>query len=506
VKGKSFLLLIILLVSGLVPDAIAQNKKGDDQLKEANKLFEAGKYAEAYPLYTHLLSIHKGNVEITFKYGATLLYGSDKKADAIPYLKRAAAKTTTDVRVFYFLGKAYQLNYEFNKAITAYLEFKSKADEEMLQSFDVDQALRQCESGKDLISNIKEVLVLDKKDVSADDFFRYYELDNLGGKILLAPEEFQTTYDKKQGHVPILYSAPLSNMVYFSSYGKNGETGLDIYFVTRNGTGSWSDPVKLPAPVNSKYNENYPFFHSDNKTFYFSSDGHNSMGGYDIFRTVYNPSNGSYTTPENLDFAINTPDDDLFYIADSLNQIAYFASARASKQNRLDVYKVKVDMVPSNMIIIKGNFISELDPLLKNARITIEDEQTKRQVGIIKTDAKGNYLIDFKRGGQYNFYVEADDNGIVHTGRVEIPRLDYVAAFKQELILLDDDGKERLMIKNYFDIPLDEEMESLVSEILKKRALLEITPADELAEKSIAANAEGTNQSFDKIYLSAAFI
>jgi hypothetical protein len=490
-----------------MPDAIAQNKKGDDdQLKKADKLFNEGKYAEAYPMYTHLLSLQKGNADITFKYGATLLYGSDNKADAIPFLKKAAAKTSTDIRVYYFLGKAYQLNYEFTKAIKAYQDFKSKADTKTLESLDVDQAIRQCENGKNLINEIKEVLVLDRKDVASVDFFRYYELENLGGKILLAPEEFQTSYDKKQGHVPIIYSPPLSNMVYYSSYGKNGETGLDIYFVTRTGSGSWSDPVKLPAPINTNYNENYPFFHSDAKSFYFSSDGHNSMGGYDIFRSVYNPSTGSYSTPENLDFAINTPDDDLFYIADSLNQIAYFASARASKQNRFDVYKVRVDLVPSNMIIIKGDFISELDPSLKKARITIEDENTKRQIGIINTDAKGNYLIDFKSGGQYNFYVEADGNGIVHSGRVEIPRLDYVAAFKQELIMMDDNGTERLMIKNYFDTPLDEETEELMAEVLKKRALLDITPADELEEKSIVSNAKEADQSFDKIYLSAGFI
>lgn len=505
-KGKRFILLIFLLWPWLIPAVIAQKQNEDNQLKKADKLFEAGKYAEAYPLYTHLLSMNKGNVDITFKYGATLLYGSDRKADAIPFLEKAGSNSTTDVRVLFFLGKAYQLNYEFNKAIKAYQDFKSKADSKVLSVFDVDQAIRQSENGKDLISNIKEVLVLEKKNVAADDFFRYYELDHLAGKVLIAPEEFQTSYDKKKGHIPIIYSAPLSNMVYFSSYGKNGETGKDIYFVTRTGSGLWSDPVKLPAPVNSKYNEDYPFFHSDGKTLYFCSDGHNSMGGYDIFRSVYNPSTGSYTTPENLDFAINTPDDDLFYIADSLNQIAYFASARSSKQNRLDVYKVKVNLVPSNMIIIKGNFISETEPLLKDATITIEDEQTKRQIAVLNTDDKGNYLIDFKSGGQYNFYVEAGKNGIIHSGRVEVPHLDYVAAFKQELIMIEDNGTERLMIKNYFDSPLDEELEALTAEVLKKRALLEVTPADQLAEKSLASNATETDASFENIYLAAGFI
>ena len=505
-KGVSYLLVFLLLWLGLIPSAFAQKQNDDDQLKKADKLFEEGNYAEAYPMYAHLLSLSKGNVDITFKYGATLLYSSDNKSEAIPYLEKAAAKSITDTRVYYFLGKAYQLNYEFKKAITAYNDFKGKADSKSLADFDVEQVIRQCENGNDLLSNLNEVLVLDKKDVSSSEFFRYYELDNLGGKILLAPEEFQTSLDKKKGHRPVIYTAPLSNVVYFSSYGKNGNTGKDIYYATRRGDGTWSDPIKLPAPINSKYNEDYPFFHSDGKTFFFSSDGHNSMGGYDIFRSNYNPNVGSYSEPENLDFAINTPDDDLFYIADSLNQIAYFSSARASKQGRLDVYKVKVDLIPSNMIIIKGDFISEINPMLKDARVTIEDEQTKRQIAVIKTDKKGNYLVDFKAGGQYNFYVEAGGNGIIHTGRVEIPRLEYMAAFKQELIMINDNGTERLMIKNYFDTPLDDDMQELSAEILKRRALLDITPEAELDEKSITVEEQPVAvSSFNELYLTAGF-
>ena len=505
-KGKSYLLVILLLWLGLLPSTFAQKQDDESQLKKADKLFEEGKYAEAYPLYSHLLSLSKGNVDLTFKYGATLLYSSDNKAEAIPYLKKAADKSATDTRVYYFLGKAYQLNYEFNKAIAAYNEFKSKANSKFLESFDADQVIKQCENGNELLSNLNEVLVLDKKDVASNEFFRFYELDNLAGKILLAPEEFQTSTDKNKGHRPVIYTAPLSNIVYFSSYGKNENTGLDIYFASRRGDGTWSDPILLPAPINTKYNENYPFFHSDGKTLFFSSDGHNSMGGYDIFRSIFNAASGTYSEPQNLDFAINTPDDDLFYIADSLNQIAYFSSARASKQNRLDVYKVKVDLIPSNMIIIKGEFISEINPMLKNARITIEDEQTKRQIAAINTDEKGNYLIDFRAGGQYNFYVEASSNGIIHTGRVEIPRLEYSAAFKQELIMINDNGTERLMIKNYFDSPLDEDMQELSAQILKRRALLDVTPEAELKEKSITVKEEPVSVStFNELYLTAGF-
>ena len=96
-----------LLLVGIATPGFAQKSDKGSLLKEANKLFENGKYAEAYPLFTQLLSIQKGNPDITFKYGATLLYGSEKKADAISYLKKASLRSTIDIRVFYTSVKGH---------------------------------------------------------------------------------------------------------------------------------------------------------------------------------------------------------------------------------------------------------------------------------------------------------------------------------------------------------------------------------------------------------------
>ena len=104
----------IVFISACGTQSFAQKSDTDSQLKEANKLFEEGKYSEAYPLYTQLLSLRRGDPEITFKYGATLLYGAENKAEAISYLKKASLKSGMDIRCFYFLGKAYHLNYKFD--------------------------------------------------------------------------------------------------------------------------------------------------------------------------------------------------------------------------------------------------------------------------------------------------------------------------------------------------------------------------------------------------------
>lgn len=501
---KSKIIVILLTFFFSSHYVLAQKSNDDDQLKKANKLFENGQYAEAYPLFAHLLSLHKSDPEINYKYGATMLFGSEKKSEAIDYLNKSSSSITDDFRVYYFLGKAYQFNYEFEKAMNAFYEFQDLADEDLQEEFPVDVLIQQCKSGQELLKHIKEVLVIEKKNVSRDDFYRYYEMENLGGKILMAPEEFQTTLDKKKNHRPVIYAAPLSNIVYFSSYGKSGNTGKDIYFASRKANGSWSEANKLPAPVNSPANEDFPFFHSDGKTLFFSSDGPQSMGGYDIFRTSFNPSTGSYSTPVNLNFAINTPDNDVFYLADSLNQIAYFASSRASKQNRMDIYKVRVDLVPSNMILVKGTFSSENDSRLKKAKITIEEDQSKRQIAVLKTDRKGNYLIDFKKGGKYNFYVEAGDNGVVHSGTVEVPRLTEMTAFAQELTMVDDGGVERLVIKNFFTEPLDEDIQALSAEILRQRASLDRSSDAELMASEVVIAEEPEESDFNSLYMEMA--
>ena len=66
-----------------------------------------------------------------------------------------------------------------------------------------------------------------------------------------------------------------------------------------------------------------PFLHADGESFYFCSKGHSSMGGYDVFRSTFNRLTGSFSKPVNMDYKINTPDDDILYVVDSMNLNAY---------------------------------------------------------------------------------------------------------------------------------------------------------------------------------------
>ncbi|MCB0402442.1 MAG: PD40 domain-containing protein, partial [Flavobacteriales bacterium] len=326
--------------------AVAQYGSEAELKEAADKMFNEEKYNEALPLFGQLLSLYPKDLNYNYKYGACVLYGSKEKEDALKYLKFATSKSTVDAEAFYFLGRAYHHNYQFAPAKVNYNKFKQKADSRAMQRFDVDRDIAMCENGEGLIKSMTDIGVLSKKDIKASDFFRSYDLKGIGGKIVVKPDEFKTKLDKKKEESSIIYLGEKRDMVVFSSYGKTGTTGKDIYKVVMQGNGEWSDPVPFAEEVNSKFDEDYPFLHPDGKTLYFCSKGFNSMGGYDVFKSTFDARTGRWSAPKNLDFPINTPDDDILFISDIDNELAYFASSRDSKQGELTVYRVTVDAPP----------------------------------------------------------------------------------------------------------------------------------------------------------------
>ena len=102
-------------------------------------------------------------------------------------------------------------------------------------------------------------------------------------------------------------------VLYFSSDRPGGFGGKDIYKVMMLPNGKWSKSINLGPVINTPYDEDAPFIHTDKKTLYFSSKGHQNMGGYDVFKTVLEKR--VWSSPENLKCPINTVRDDIFFCA-----------------------------------------------------------------------------------------------------------------------------------------------------------------------------------------------
>ncbi len=460
----------------------------ESEIKEnAAEFFEQEEYVKATPLYLRLLSLQPKNPDYNFRYGTCLLFNSYQKKEAIRYLNFAVAQSGIDARAFYFHGKALHLNYQFEEAKKSYNTYLSKRDKKD-KRYAVERQIQMCDNGKKLLSTFTDIIVSEKKEIDNEKFFRLYDnMQTIGGNILVTAD-FQSKLDKKKGHIPIVHFPPNAKAIYYSSYGDSEETGKDIYIRRRLPDNSWGEPQLLPGQVNTNADEDFPYMHPSGDFLYFSSKGHNSMGGYDVFHALYNPNTNSFGRVENVDFAISSPDDDLFYVVDELYKNAYFASARQSQNGKLHVYKVRVARVPIQEVIIMGDFLSELNPDNKEMNVIVSSHSNGEEVGKIRSNKQGKYSFVFPKGGKYNYEVRVADKEDVYKFVVDVPFLDEFRPLKQKAVHTSVDGNETVRIVNMFDERV-EGAEALMAEVIRKKAELDVN-VDNFDLKEIDAQEE----------------
>lgn len=308
----------------------------------AQSLFEQEEYIKAFPLYSQLLSLDKDNAELSYRFGVCLLYADRSDTYApINYLKKALDQIN-DPEIYYHLGFAYHINYYFPAAISFYDQYKGKVGKKAKDSFDVDRKIEMCQNGMKMMRSVKDLFVLKKSEVPRNEFFRSYELQDFGGKMISKPEAFLSKEDLNQEERDFIFFNSKAKSVYYSSYGKGNKKQKDIYLRNKMPDGSWSDAERLSDVINTIYDEDFPVMMPDGKTLYFSSRGHNTIGGYDIFKSIYNQQTKTWSIPENINFPFNTPVDDILFVSDTSESTAWFASVRNSVDNKIMVYEVGI--------------------------------------------------------------------------------------------------------------------------------------------------------------------
>ncbi len=466
-------------------------KNEGERIKYANNLFEEQKFIEAEPHMSNFLS-NKNNSEYNFKYGVCVLFKYADKSKSIPYLKKAIKDSEVDPRAYFYLGRVYHYNYLFQDALNQYKKYKSLASSKQAKSLNLEMYINMSENGQSLMKNLSDIVVIDKKTTSVDKFNYSYDLKDIGGRILVT-EEFQTKIDKKKNHKSIIYFPPLNqDILFYSSYGEVGDNGLDIYFKKRLSGGGWSSPKILPENINSPYDEDFPFLNSNGTTFYFSSMGHNSMGGYDIFRCNYDATTNDFGPISNLDYKINSTDDDILYLVDKNNKNAIFSSKRSSEGGMIDVYNVKVQLLPMQNIIISGSFKNSILAEDFQANIKVQDVRTNKLIGSYNVDKESNYNILLPNSGKYKFIVETPKSEKIHAGLVEAPPQTELKALKQEIELVKINGEEKLIIKDYFDQSPENEaviIANLLKEMSNPKINIDQYP-DSILDKMVESQSE----------------
>jgi uncharacterized pyridoxamine 5'-phosphate oxidase family protein len=447
-----------------LPDRQAGDRQNDfNELKSAYLNIQNGNYKEAYPYFKKMQRIYPKEPSYNYYLGRCLLFLDKDPLSSIKYLRFASTKEVSE-DVYYYLGLAYIKNYQFEKAIKNLQWFNKRASKKQLRELDVQNYLAIAQNGLYLVKYIKKPEVYSKELRPKDEFFKYYNIQDFNGRFVYCDDYLarQTGLNFKEDSIAdnsLIYIPQRivnNEVIYYS--GKNEKRGdYDIFRITRLNDSTWSEPENLGEVINTPFDEDYPYLHSDGVTLYFASKGHYSMGGYDLYRSIWSWNTQEWSEPENLDFPINSPYNDILFVASPNKKTAFFASDRETTEYNLMVYKLKLNNSEPYIEVQDHEELIEYSKL--NVNIDSEQEEKKKQEDRFKPNQKE--LVKIKNKDTFKYKSEYDSllNYAINY-QLKADSLRWVIDEKRAVFDNTEKGQERARLTNII-IELEREIYTL---------------------------------------------
>jgi outer membrane protein OmpA-like peptidoglycan-associated protein len=190
---------------------------------------------------------------------------------------------------------------------------------------------------------------------------------------------------------------------------KGGLGGRDIWICSANKEGKWVDIRNAGAVINTETDEEGVFLHPDGKTLFFSSKGHGSAGGYDVYMSSY--ENGTFSTPINLGKPVNSMRHDVFFVLDASGKKGFIASSSSGGLGEEDIYEIRFKLAEKRgpkLTLLKGTIYDELTKLPVEADLEITDNTSSDIITRIKSNSQsGKYMASLPAGKNYGISVSA---------------------------------------------------------------------------------------------------
>ncbi len=327
----------------------------------------------------------------------------------------------------------------------------------------------------------KHALIYKGEDNGGDIFECRIDEEGKWGSPKRLPKEINTKY-----HESSATFSPDMEALYFVSDKPDGFGGKDIYYTSFRIKGNrekldYNDATNLGAVINTPYDEQGVFMDVEGKILYFSSKGHKTMGGYDVFKTTL--ENGKWTKPQNLGYPINTPDDDIFFSFSRDGRHAYYSSFDPDGYGNRDIYMItllgpekevlfmedydflafktailkenlmldKVEVKEGQITIVKGKVMDAitLEPL-GGVPVKIYDNALGRMISSFESNTTtGAYMVSLPSGRNYGFSANAKDY-LFHSENLIIPPTTSVQEIYMDMLLHKVKVGSKIILKNIF--------------------------------------------------------
>ena len=291
--------------------------------------------------------------------------------------------------------------------------------------------------------------------------------------------------------------------LYFTSIRESGYGGQDIYLSKLDGKGRWQNPMNIGATINTPYDEEGVYITPDGKSLYFSSKGHNSMGGFDIFKSEF--KDGKWSNPQNIGYPINTPDDDVFFTMAASGQRGYYSSKKKDGFGGQDLYiitflgaakpmilntedlqlayleksampkpapKIEQNTILSGVILDSDN----LTPLQATIDI-IDNSKNELMASFESNSTSGAYLISLKPGKNYGISVSKPAY-LFHSENFDIPENAVAKKIQKDILLKKLKVGIKIVLNNiFFDFNKATLRTESVAELDRLNKLMTDTPS-----------------------------
>ncbi|MCB9361581.1 MAG: PD40 domain-containing protein [Flavobacteriales bacterium] len=288
----------------------------------------------------------------------------------------------------------------------------------------------------------------DRKGYGSCDLFYAY---NIGGK-WTNPKNLGTPINTQHWETQPSFSSDGKTLYFVRGFRtRNGIKQQDIWTSELSEGGVWSTPSRLSDVINTDGREESVFIHPDNKTLYFSSDGHPGMGGLDLYMSTKN-EDGQWTTPVNLGYPINTFNDENSLLVDAEGKLAYFASNREGGYGDLDLYAFELpeNARPNRVTYLAGKVYDAETKEVLPARFELINLQNKEvAVQSYADEVTGDYLVclpvnkDYALNVSQPGYLFHSENFTLTEGTIDKP-------FKKDVPMHKIKVGQSVVLKNVF--------------------------------------------------------
>lgn len=275
---------------------------------------------------------------------------------------------------------------------------------------------------------------------------------------------------------------PDQKTIYFASNRPGGYGGMDIYKAERKPDGSWGNVKNLGPKINTKADEDAPFIHPGGKLLFFTTNGHNGMGGYDIYKSEL--VNGEWDTPKNMGYPINTTANDNYFTLIADGTRGYFSSDRKGGFGGQDIYVMDMpaDYETIPLTMIKGRILDAETNLPLPTKIYMIDNETKEKIDYVyhPNQKTGNYLVILPPNKSYDMIIESE-GFLPYTLNIDVPNQTEFYELYQKIYLktirhFDVIVGQEVQVKNAFYYTQEESRNSIRRE--HEAALIEYDSID----------------------------